>query len=197
LPHYQGANNTWWRRDAVKEVDMYQNRFKKLAMAKEFRGITKLLEKLGRNIDEFDSIIVKRLDENFLNSFPSCYSWDGSAGESYENTRLFGVADYKGVECGIKEIKISCKGVAGSNYAYSSRYEYEGETYLESLSKTDVDDFSYFIRYFRRYSDWSGQESEDIREITILKPPKRKKISEIIKEAEKKAMEEVRQETNF
>ena len=176
---------------------MYQNRFKKLAMAKEFRGITKLLEKLGRNIDEFDSIIVKRLDENFLNSFPSCYSWDGSAGESYENTRLFGVADYKGVECGIKEIKISCKGVAGSNYAYSSRYEYEGETYLESLSKTDVDDFSYFIRYFRRYSDWSGQESEDIREITILKPPKRKKISEIIKETEKKAMEEVRQETNF
>ena len=164
---------------------MYQNRFKKLAMAKEFRGITKLLEKLGRNIDEFDSIIVKRLDENFLNSFPSCYSWDGSAGESYENTRLFGVADYKGVECGIKEIEISCKGVAGSNYAYSPRHEYDGETYLESLARVEnIDDYSYFIRYFRRYSDWDGLK---IREITILKPPKRKKISEIIKEAGKKA----------
>ncbi len=177
---------------------MYQNRFKKLAMAKEFRGIPKLLEKLNRSVDEIDTITVKRLDENFLNSFPSYYSWDGSAGETYENTRLYAIADYEGVECGIKEIAIDCKGISGSNYAYSPRHEYEGETYLESLARVEnIDDYSYFIRYFRRYSDWSGQESEDIREITILKPPKRKKISEIIKEAEKKAMEEVRQETNF
>jgi len=200
LPHYQGANNTWWRRDAVKEVDMYQNRFKKLAMAKEFRGITKLLEKLGRDIDEIDAIIVKRLDENFLDSFPSCYSWDGSAGESYENTRLFGVADYKGydVECGIKEIAIDCKGISGSNYAYSPRHEYEGETYLESLARVEnIDDYSYFIRYFRRYSDWDGQESEDTRELTILKLPKKKTITEIMKEAEKRAEEEVKTEIDF
>ena len=179
---------------------MYQNRFKKLAMAKEFRGITKLLEKLGRDIDEIDAIIVKRLDENFLNSFPSCYSWDGSAGESYENTRLFGVADYKGydVECGIKEIKISCKGVAGSNYAYSPHCEYDGETYLESLARVEnIDDYSYFIRYFRRYSDWDGQESEDTRELTILKLPKKKTITEIMKEAAKRAEEEVKTEIDF
>ena len=176
---------------------MYQSRFKKVAMMKEFKGVQKLLEKLNRSVDEFDAIRVKRLDENFLNSFPSCYSWDGSAGATEEWTKLYAVMDYAG-GCGIKEIKISCKGISGSNYAYSPRHEYEGETYLESLARVEnIDDYSYFIRYFRRYSDWSGQESEDIREITILKPPKRKKISEIIKEAEKKAMEEVRQETNF
>jgi len=197
-PIHQGANNTWWRRDAEKKGgNMYQSRFKKVAMMKEFKGVQKLLKKLGRDIDEFDSIVVKRIDENFLNSFPSCYSWDGSAGATEEWTKLYAVMDYAG-DCGIKEIAIDCKGISGSNYAYSPRHEYDGETYLESLARVEnIDDYSYFIRYFRRYSDWSGQESEDTRELTILKLPKKKTITEIMKEAVKRAEEEVKTEIDF
>jgi hypothetical protein len=168
------------------------NKFKFEAYKKEFpflQGILGECTALG-----VDSIAVKRADENLLARIPEETRWDGSLGESYSWDKVHFVLN----DGTIKENAVATGGESGSNYAHSETRRWEGETVLEALSRLDnPDDVKYIVWESRDYSAWSGQETIDRYDVTIYKPPKGVKFSDLIRQAAEKALAGVRAEADF
>jgi len=184
----KGAKKYFRRREAVKEGVM--NKFKKIAIGKEFPFLTQIAGELEKELDDFTDIKIARVDRPFLFSVPKDDSWDGSCGESYEYHRLFGVWPLNEGGYQVREIDLTPSRNIGSNYAYSQRISEEGDTYLSSLLG-GLDDAAFYVLYHRDYSDWQGNQSVDMRTLTVLKPPKGFTILDCIEEALRDAEREV------
>lgn len=168
------------------------NKFKLEAFFQEFPFIKEVIGE--KNHTKIDFIRVARIDENFLNSIPGEYYWDGSAGETSNWERIAFVMK----DGTVHQDCVKTKGVAGSNYAHEGTREWEGETVLEAISSLEnPDDVQYIVWEERILSDWQGQDSTRTYGITIYKAPKNKSLSEILERARKKAMAEVMAESNF
>ena len=167
-----------------------QTIFKKEAIVSEFPFVSDVLDKLHKSLVDIDRIDIRRVDRSFLFSTPEDSAWDGSAGSEYAYQRLFYIAP-RGEGRQVAEVPLSPHYLRGSNYAHSSREERNGDTYLSSIYG-GYEDAAYFVLYFRQYSDWQGQEgADDVRTLTVLKPPKGFSVLDCIVEARREAAIEV------
>jgi len=165
------------------------NKFKLEGFFKEFPFLREL-----DGVGNADSITVKRADENLLACIPSQYYWDGSMGRTDSKESVhFVMADGS-----ILQDAVSQAGEWGSNYAYSQRKTWEGESVLESLSRLDDPDrVVYIVWVYKHLHDWEGSDYESDLKVTIYKTPKGVKYSDLIRKAEEQALREVRAEADF
>jgi len=172
------------------------NRFKFEAFKQEFPALQSLLVDRNERPRESrwcDSIQVKRLDTEFLNAIPSWNSWDGSVvGISKKETVSFALTDGSLIENAVHQ-----SGEHGSNYAYSETCYNTGESVLEAIARHDCAALIKMAVVVRTGFTVREHYSEPNFSVVIYKAGKGEVIANLIAEAMKFALNEVRAEANF
>lgn len=167
------------------------NKFKLEAYKEEFPFLKDIMS--AWDATEVDSVRVKRADEEMLNLVPEEYFRDGSKGETHNWDRVSFVF---GDKIAINAVALNRE--IGSNYAHEQTKFETGETILEALSRVEnPDDVTHVVWETRKYSDWSGQDVVRQYSVTVYKPPKGVKFSDLIREAREAALREVQAEVSF
>lgn len=167
------------------------NRFKFHAFLEEFS----FLKELVGDTDpvEIDGISVKRMDGNLFFRIPQ---YEGATGS------LVGIDNGDAVhfilkDGGILEKVVKTAGFCRHNEAHTDDEDWSGETILEAIEKHDISDSLAYIVWEEYGYEIRNHYSEGGLRFSIYKPPKGKRVQDYLEEARKKAIQEVKAESNF
>lgn len=138
---------------------------------------------------DFNSILVKRIDESLFNFIPVSNDWDGSMGNSFSYHIIF--ADFGQ---GFERLDVKPEGESGSNYAHSTTETYEGETITEYFIRTEeLRTPKIILVFYRSKSSWGQSGDHNTLDLIIYKKAKDDNfvLNQITKAIEKVAAEVV------
>ncbi len=140
------------------------------------------------------SISIKRIDETVLDKTPSQYYWNGSAGVTHSDEIIdFILKDGTVIENAVKQ-----KGISGSNYAHSSRSEWEGQSVLDGIYEKDVAErLKYVVIYRDDYRNWDNNNDCNYVSITIYKLPKGTTVPELVEKKKKEIEKQLKIQSDF
>ena len=163
------------------------NRFTKSAIVKEFPFMGDFLTKFTP-----EEVLIKRIDEEFLKSIPTSYSWSGSMVNLSSGTEISFVLDDGSVlsDCVAQSYE------HGSNYAHSETSTGEGETVLHAIDRHGVKDTLAYI-VARVYGIHTEDHSSYGCRFVIRKPGKGISLDGLIAAAYKAAAERVAVESDL
>jgi len=163
------------------------NRFTKAALLKDFPFMTEILSK-----DWPEEVFIKRIDEEFLQSIPTSYSWSGSMVSLSSGTQIYFILNDGTIlsNCVVQSYE------HGSNYAHSDTSTGEGETILHSIERHGVKETLAYI-VARVYGIHTEDHSSYGCQFVIRKPGKGFSIPDLIVAAYKAAAERVAVESDL
>uniref|UniRef100_A0A6M3JPZ3 Uncharacterized protein n=1 Tax=viral metagenome TaxID=1070528 RepID=A0A6M3JPZ3_9ZZZZ len=163
------------------------NRFTKSAIVKEFPFMGDLFSKFTP-----EEVFIKRIDEEFLQSIPTSYSWLGSMVSLSSGTQIYFILNDGTIlsNCVVQSYE------HGSNYAHSDTSTGEGETILHSIERHGVKETLAYI-VARVYGIHTEDHSSYGCQFVIRKPGKGFSIPDLIVAAYKAAAERVAVESDL
>lgn len=146
--------------------------------------------------DAVETLTVKvaRMDKCILDTIPSQYNWDGSMGCTDDNEIIdFILRDGTVIENAVKQ-----SGTSGSNYAHSSRSDWDGQSVLDAIYEKKVTEtLQYVVFYKDKYCRWDQSYDCNYVDITIYKLPKDSSIAELVEARKKEVESEIKEQSNF
>jgi len=139
----------------------------------EFPFLEEIIEKdfEGKNIPfeevTYKEFSVRKIDRNLLSFVPGETRWTGSLVDEHCIDRVSFVLPGR-----ILYDAVERAGLSGSNYAYSRREEWEGETVADAIDRLGIDpaQIVYIIVSSRNWDDTAGRELEDEYLVTVYRP---------------------------
>lgn len=164
--------------------------FKFNAFVKEFPFLAEIAR--GDSLD-CDSIKVKRITKELLNSTPEYHSAVGSlVGIDDEQVVAFVLGDGTVIENAVKRT-----GRHHSNYAHDDGFYRRGETVLEAIHRENLaDKLAYVVVVESGYAIVNHHSEADWR-MTIYKPAKDVSAQDLIEQSKKSALDQVKAESEF
>jgi len=167
------------------------NKFKFDAFLKEFPFLKELVK--DKDPVEIDGIWVKRMDENLFNRTPSYEGATGSlVGINQGEQVHFVLLDGTLLKNAVKD-----EGSCTHNEAYQDDESWEGETILQAIEKHNLGEKVAYIVWENYGYEIQDHYSTGGLNLTIHKPPKEKKVWDYLEVARKKAIEQVKAESDF
>jgi len=167
------------------------NRFKLDAIREEFSCVAYLT--MDKEATDVDSVEVKRVDANLLNTTPSYSGATGSMVGIDEGEKFHFVLE----DGTVLEDAVKNEGSCHHNEAHWDNESWTGETVLEAIEKHGVGDTIVLIVQERYGHEIQDHYSIGGLDFIVYKAPKGKTIADYLEEARVKAMETVKAEVNF
>lgn len=136
---------------------------------------------------------VRKIDRNLLSFIPGETRWTGSLVDEHAIDRVTFILPGR-----ILYDAVERAGLCGSNYAYSRREEWEGETVADAIDRLRIDptQISFIVVSSRNWDDTQGRELEDEYLVTVYRPKADtvKTIKKIIRRNRFKRLRDVERE---